>query len=145
MTHEFEGHYRGKHPVDARPDPQLARELRAKAADGRVSCAAAFAIVRECGSNPEAVGRAADLLELKITKCQLGLFGYKKEKRNIVEPAESVAEDLKRALRGATSEGRLSCKEAWDLARRFGLSKMEITAACEKLSIPIASCQLGTF
>jgi hypothetical protein len=145
MTHEYEGRYRTKHAPGSRPDPDLERHLRSKAKEGHLPCSSAFAAVEKTGATPAEIGRAADLLELKITKCQLGLFGYGKGKRNIVEPAQQVSEGLAKALREAVVDGRLSCLKAWDIARQFGLSKMEITAACERLSVPLGPCQLGTF
>jgi len=62
-------------------DERLARELRRRARDGRVACAAALAIASELGVPPLAVGRAADELGLKIADCQLGCFGAGKRGR----------------------------------------------------------------
>ena len=145
MTHEFEGHYRAKHAADFQVNATVAKRLRDKAEDGRLTCASAFAVVEETDVTPTDVGRTADLLELKITQCQLGLFGYGQGKRNIVSPAKKVPEGLGQALQNALVEGRLSCHKAWDIAKRFSLSKMEVTSACERLNIRFCSCQLGTF
>lgn len=145
MTHEFEGHYRSKHAPNIQLDPALAKRVREKAEDGHLPCASAFTIAEERGTSPDEVGRVADLLEIKITKCQLGLFGYIKERRNIVEPAGRVSGELERALQKGMINGRLPCKKAWEIARDFGLSKTEITAACERLNIRLGFCQLGTF
>lgn len=145
MTHEYEGHYRAKHAGDIELDPALAKRLYEKARDGHLSCSSAFTIAEETGASPIEIGRAADLLELKITKCQLGLFGYMRKKRNIVEPAERVPGELEQALQEGVVNGRLSCKRAWDIARRFGISKTKITSACERLNIRLGPCQLGAF
>lgn len=67
---------------DASPDATLPEEtrrvveerLRAAAAGNRVACAQAFAIARECGAAPLAVGRVADALGIRIARCQLGCF-----------------------------------------------------------------------
>ncbi|MEE9612509.1 MAG: hypothetical protein V3W19_14745 [Desulfatiglandales bacterium] len=145
MTHEYKGRYREKHSSNIRLDPTLTKLVGEKAKDGRLTCASAFSIAKETGSSPAEVGRAADLLEIKIAKCQLGLFGYKRDKRNIVEPAEKLSTELEQALQEGLVEGRLPCKKGWDIAELFGLSKMEITAACERLNIRLGHCQLGTF
>ena len=145
MTHEYDGRYREKHSLNIQLDPTLTKLVSETAKDGRLACASAFTIAKETGANPTDVGRAADLLEIKIAKCQLGLFGYTKKKRNIVEPAETVSAELEQAFREGLVEGRLPCKKGWDIAERFGLSKMEITAACERLNIRLGHCQLGTF
>ena len=146
MTHEYEGQYREKHAPETPLDPALARHVKDRATEeGRLSCAAAFAIAKGTGANPAEVGRTADLLETKITRCQLGLFGHGTEQRNIVEPSAGVSTELEQALRGGTVNGRLPCREAWNIARQWGVSKQEITAACQRLEIRIGPCQLGVF
>ncbi len=145
MTHEHEGHYGAKHGADIRLDPTLAKLIGEKTTEGHLTCASAFTISEKTGARPAEVGQAADLLEIKITQCQLGLFGHMKAKRNIVEPAGRVSSELERAIRGGLVSGRLPCREAWEIAERFRLSRMEITAACERLKVRLGPCQLGTF
>jgi len=145
MTHEYEGHYRKKHTPDTQLDSSLAKRVGEKTTDGRFTCSSAFTVAAETGASPAEIGQTADLLELKITKCQLGLFGYVSERRNIAEPAEHVSEELEEAVRGAIVNGTLSCKRAWDIAVRFGMSKMAVASACERLNIRLGPCQLGTF
>ena len=75
MTHEDAGHYAAKHP-NAKADPAIAAAIEEKQTDGRITCAAAHAIASKLGCPPEAVGVNIDLLEMRIAKCQLGLFGH---------------------------------------------------------------------
>jgi hypothetical protein len=145
MTHEYEGRYRTKHASQTQVDPSLAKQVCDVAKDGLLPCSSAFIVADKTGASPAEVGQAADLLELKITKCQLGLFGYGKGKRNIVEAAEQISDELAQALQKATVNGRLPCERAWEIAERFGLPKMTITSACERLNIRLGFCQLGTF
>ena len=88
--------------------------------------------------------KTADLLELKLKKCQLGLFGYEPDKR-IVKPAETVSEALETCILKELTDNRLSCEKAWEIAKKLGLTKMAVSAACEHLSIKINACQLGAF
>jgi hypothetical protein len=81
---------------------------------------------------------------VRLARCQLGLFGYGDPKR-IVHPAEQVAPELEQAIHEGLVEGRLPCAEAWAIAARFGLSKLEVANAAEKLEIRIEQCQLGAF
>ena len=60
-------------------DAKLAEALKQRAADGRLPCAAAFALARELGLAPLAVGQAADELGIRIVDCQLGCFGKHKK------------------------------------------------------------------
>jgi hypothetical protein len=85
-----------------------------------------------------------DLLEINIVKCQLGLFGYSPV-RKIVQPAESVSEELEAAIREAMTDGRLPCAAAFRIAADFKLAKIRVSSACEKLKVRISACQLGAF
>jgi hypothetical protein len=85
-----------------------------------------------------------DTLETKLTKCQLGLFGHGPQKM-LVRPADRVSPELEDAIRQSLVQDKLPCKAAWDIAEKFGLRKMEVSAACEALKVKISSCQLGTF
>jgi hypothetical protein len=144
MTHEDEGHFGKKHSPDRKVKEPVRAMVKAKVADGAMACAVAFEVAASLGIPPEEVGFTLDVLEVKVVKCQLGLFGYAPVKR-IVKPAERVPPDLEKAIRGALVNGRLPCASAWALAEKRRLRKMEISSACETLGIKIGPCQLGTF
>ena len=93
MGHEDAGHYAAKHPQGTRANPDIEKRLKERIADGRIGCAAAHAVAGELGVPPSEVGVAIDLLEARIEKCQLGLFGYRPEKR-VVRPAESPSPEI---------------------------------------------------
>jgi len=133
-----------KHSPDKKVNEELAREVKARAQEGELPCAVAFSIAEEMKVPPSEVGFTLDVLGIRVVKCQLGLYGYKPEKR-IVKPAERVAPDLEKTIRDSLINGRLTCAEAWRIAERFGLRKMEVSSACETLGIKISACQLGSF
>jgi hypothetical protein len=83
-------------------------------------------------------------MEIELSKCQLGLFGYSPQKM-VVKPAETVQADLERAIRRALMNDRLPCAAAWNIAETFGIPKMEVSSACEALKIKVKPCQLGAF
>ena len=145
MTHRDEGHYAQKHSVRAQLNRTIADALRKCSAEGNVPCTEAFRIAEEMNVEPSEVGRTVDILEMKIIKCQLGLFGHEKGKRLIVKPAETVPPDLEEAIRAGLVNGRLPCATAWGIAKRFNVAKMGITSACERLNLHISQCQLGAF
>ena len=148
MTHEDAGHYAEKHPRGAVVNPGLADEIKKKAADGEIACAQAQKISASFGLTMEDVGAAIDLLEIRLKRCQLGLFGYPKAKFSegrAVTPAKEVSSDLENDIRGRLVGGRLPCKAAWAIAAERGLTKMDVSAACEKLQIHVKPCQLGAF
>ncbi len=145
MTHKDEGRYAEKHGNRAQLDQVITEAIRRRSREGKLSCVAAFRIAEEMNIKPSEVGQVIDLLEMKIIKCQLGLFGHEKGKRLIVKPSETVPPDLEEALRAGLVNGRLPCATAWDIAKRFDLVKMDVTSACERLNLRIGQCQLGAF
>ena len=145
MPHEFAGHYKAKHPQGTQPDPHIAESLRQKVKDGRVSCAASHRIAKELNASPQRVGQNIDLLEFRIHKCQLGLFGYGKE-GDKVQPADRIESSLEKEIQAALEDGRrLSCASAWRIAKTVGCGRREVGAACEALKLKITDCQIGAF
>lgn len=125
-------------------DARIAEAIRERLSEGMLRCVDAFRIAEEMVVMPLDVGETADALEVRLARCQLGLFGYGDPKR-IVQPTEQVAPGLEQAIREGLVGGRLPCAEAWAIAARFGLSKLEVANAVEKLEVRIGQCQLGAF
>lgn len=144
MTHHDEGQYRAKHLDKMPPDTSLIDAVKLKAQDGKISCAQAFALADECSTDATHIGQAIDYLEIKISKCQLGLFGYGKGVK-LAKPAETIAPELENALKRETTEKRIACKKLWEIADSLNISRLEAACACEKLGVKITSCQLGAF
>jgi hypothetical protein len=133
-----------KHGPDAQPDSVIKNEILKRTHKNEVACAVAFEIAKELQVSPDAVGMTVDLINYRLVKCQLGLFGYHPQKK-IVTPQHPVTEDLKNAITQALDQGRLSCKSAWDIATRFNIHKMKVSGACEAMGFKITQCQLGAF
>lgn len=144
MTHEDAGHYALKHPSSAIPDARIAEAVRPKASNGKITCAAIHKIAAELMVLPSEVGQTVDLLEFRLIKCQLGLFGYG-PKRRIVEPAESIIPTLREAIEASLVDNRLPCRVAWTIADKLGIKKMDVSSACEALEIKVCDCQIGSF
>lgn len=144
MKKDDDGHYAKKHPFGNEADPRVVNALKQGASDGEVPCAVAFKIASELGVAPEIVGQTTDLLEFRLAKCQMGLFGYRPNKR-IVQAAQEVSRELETSIREELKKDRLPCKRAWGIAKKFGMKKMAVASACEALEIKINTCQLGAF
>lgn len=144
MTHADAKDYRAKHPPGAEADLHIASALKPKISNGGISCAAAHTIAADLQVPPQQVGQSIDLLNLRIKKCQLGLFGYHPQKR-IVEPAQNVSAQLAEALREGVENGRIACLTVWQIADRFKIPRLQAAAACEALKLKVAPCQLGAF
>ena len=143
MTHEDTGHYAGKRP-GAELNEKIAASIKEKMSENRISCAEAHGIAVKLNVDPADVGAAIDLLEVRIIKCQLGLFGYGKEKNIPVLP-DKVDPGIEPAISSSLVDGRLACFAAWEIAKRFNISKPIIAAVCENMKIKISPCQLGAF
>ena len=125
-------------------DERIAAAIRERAREGKLCCAAAFRVAEELGATPLAVGQAVNGLDVRLTHCQLGLFGYG-EQKSVVEPAEEVAPELEQAIREGLILGRLPCAVAWAIAARFGMPKLHVANGAEKLGVRIGQCQLSAF
>ena len=130
-------------------EDQIRQAIRKKqTADGELFCVSAFQIAEALDVEPLAVGQEADESGARLSRCQLGLFGYgpKAEGRHkIVGPAEEVAPDLAQAIRDRKGERGLSCKAAWEIAASLEIPKMQVASAAEALEVKIVHCQLGAF
>jgi hypothetical protein len=138
------GKFSSKHPSWRKEKPEVAARVSARAKGGELPCAVAFQVAEELGVEPEEVGFTADRLGLRLTKCQLGLYGYSGGGK-LVEPAESVSEELESAIKGRLENGKLPCEKAWEVASLLRLRKLAVARACEALGIKISACQLGSF
>lgn len=144
MAHEDAGHYAAKHP-DAQITPKIATAIEEKEKDGRITCAAAHSIAKKLGVTPREVGINVDLLEKRIRRCQMGLFGFDRKKTKKVKPAGMVTKKLEQAIREASDGSHIACQTAWQVAEKMGLTKLELSSACETLKIKVKPCQLGAF
>ncbi|UCD78547.1 MAG: hypothetical protein JSW26_24570 [Desulfobacterales bacterium] len=144
MTRAKGQKFSAKHGSGAQADPTIKAEIEKKAKHGEVACAVAFQIADALEISPADVGKTLDLLELKLNKCQLGLFGYKPAKK-AVKTKKPENPQMEEAVRNALVDGRLACRDAWSIARRFNVPKMTVSSACEALGVKIKPCQLGAF
>jgi hypothetical protein len=126
----------------------LDEELRLVLRDGQLPCAVAFDEALKHGLPAGQIGEWADVNVIRISHCQLGLFGYgpKAEgKHKIVHAAETVSGGLAAALRARAREGRVSCSDVWAIAAAQGVARLEASAAVEALCLRVSRCQLGCF
>jgi hypothetical protein len=129
-------------------DDRIVEAMRQRLLDGQLPCATAHAVARDLGVEPLAVGRAADEAGIRISRCQLGLFGYgpKAEgKHKIVQAMDPVPEELAARLRDAAGEAGIPCETVWAMADRVGMRRLDASGAVEGLALRVSRCQLGCF
>jgi hypothetical protein len=134
-----------KAPVDHR----IADAIRARLEDGRLSCTAAHEVAERLGVGPVEVGRTADQLRIRLTACQLGLFGYPghaKAWEATGVASRPVPDGLEGALLGARNErGEIGCERLWREAERFSVPLIQVGFLADRLGIKIRECRLGAF
>ncbi len=144
MARKDKGKFAEKYPKGRKTSPAVEKAVKARSESGTIPCAVAFAVSDEIQVPAEEIGFTIDRLEIRITKCQLGLFGNTPIGK-IVRAEQNVSPELERAIRESLVEGRLGCKAAWEIAKKFNLPKIRISGACEALKIKISNCQLNAF
>ncbi|MEW6671552.1 MAG: hypothetical protein AB1427_07600 [Thermodesulfobacteriota bacterium] len=144
MSRSAKKSFSEKHGSDQKPDKAIQKEIQSHMKDNALACAVAFDIAKLLKVTPDRIGQTADLMNIKLAKCQLGLFGYP-SKNKIVEPAADIDPQLSAAVRSGLVGGRLPCRNAWEIASRLGVSKMTVSSTCEAMKIKIKPCQLGAF
>ena len=117
--------------------------------DGQIPCAAAHRIAEELGVKPLQVGEQADEIGIRISRCQLGLFGYTLKKGTpgyrVVKKLDDPPDAASASVRKAAAHGRIPCLTLWRLAREYGLTKRDMGNIAETLELKVTPCQLGCF
>ena len=145
MPHEYEGHYKKKHPPSTQVSAEIETGVRQATTNGKISCGGAHSLAKQLNRPPVEIGIAADLQESKITDCQLGLFGHDPASETVQKPLAEIDATLDSFIQNALQDGRLSCIDAWTIADRLGISRQEMGQACERKKIKINQCQIGAF
>jgi hypothetical protein len=144
MTKNKSQKFSEKHGPQASVDVLAREKIQENAKDGKLPCAIAFKIADEVNKSPAEIGKTTDLMDFRLVKCQLGLFGYTPHKK-IVTPKTPDNAKLMDAIQNAVKNERISCRDVWEIAGKFQIPKMTVSAACEALNIKIKPCQLGAF
>ena len=147
MTHGDAGKYALKHPPGTKPNERIAKTIREKSPGGSLACGVGEKISKEFKVDISEVGITADLLGMKISKCQLGLFGWGKKPNHgkDIHAADSVSVEIKSALEEVAENGAVTCAALWAIADRLGVERKAVSAACDTLRLKIRVCQLGAF
>ena len=143
MAHEDKGHYAAKHK-GRQINETIAAKIRALSEDNCIKCASAHQAAKKLNLSPSEIGVQTDLLEYRISDCQLGFFGYSDGQKRI-DPNIEITTDLNELLDKKSKDGRISCLECWNIAKTLKIKKLDVGSACEQKNIRIKPCQLGAF
>lgn len=106
--------------------------------DGKLSCLKAFKVARLIGMKPKDMAAITSSMNIKITNCELGVFG----KLKFSELDNNIYDKLSRNL---NHEKKIDCEVAFYTARDKGLSLKKVGSAINNSDIKIKHCQLGCF
>ena len=129
-------------------DEQILQAMQERLEDGMLPCNQAHAIAQILHVDPLTIGLAANEAGIRISRCQLGLFGYgpKAEgKHKIVHPMDDVPERLAARLRAQAEGEAITCTAIWRVADGLGYPRLEASSAVEAMGLRVSRCQLGCF
>ena len=105
-------------------------------ADGKLSCIKSFVVAKKIGHNLLDMSAITKSLGIKISNCELGVFG----KLNFSNKDENIYSNLEENY-GAVK--KLNCKVYWDEAKKYSLHKVGSTV--KNSAFEVINCQLGCF
>lgn len=104
--------------------------------EGKLSCLKAFKVARLIGIADIDMSDACKSENIKITNCELGVFGKIK-----FQDAESAI--YNKIAQNFTQDKDVSCKILWEIARESSLRRVGSTV--KFTDIEVINCQLGCF
>ncbi len=144
MTRQDKGKFSEKHDSKRIVDEKLKEMVLEKSKNGSISCSAAHKISSLAGVSPAEIGFVIDMLEVRLTHCVLGLFGYPDGKPVKTSPKESKPEILN-SIKETASDKHLSCLQAWNIADNLKVGRLSVSREAESKGYRINECQLGAF
>ena len=104
--------------------------------EGKLSCLKAFKVARLIGLKPIDMSDACKSENIKITNCELGVFGKIQFQRPETVIYNKIAQNF-------TQDKDVSCKTLWYQARESSLRRVGSTV--KHTDIDVTHCQLGCF
>ncbi len=135
-------------PNDFTIDDDIASAIKDRIKNHKLPCAQVFIIAKAQNVMPLQVGQTADALTIHLSHCQLGLFGYPEHKQGwytLQSLEDDALAEVKAKLSAVAENERLTCVQAWEIAKHLGVSKMHVGYVADQMGIRIISCQLGAF
>lgn len=104
--------------------------------DGKLGCLKAFKVARLIGKKPSEMAALTKSLNIKITSCELGVFGNLKFTDSDFNLYKNMSNKLEISK-------KIECKDAWNHAQKSTLKKVGSTI--KNSDLEVTYCQLGCF
>lgn len=104
--------------------------------NGKLSCLKSFKVARLIGLKPIEMSEACKSIDVKITNCELGVFG----KIQFQNAETTIYSKIKQNF---TQDKQVECKTLWYQARESTLRR--VGATVKHSDIEVTHCQLGCF
>jgi hypothetical protein len=125
-------------------DQRLLEIIKERLQSGKLPCAVAFDVAKNYNTGTQTIGQTVNAANIRLCKCQLGLFGYSPENK-IIKSLDTVEPELEQAINETKKENVIQCSQIWEIAKKLGMRKLHVSCACETLKLKIKGCQLGAF
>lgn len=125
---------------------ELSAQLASYLVSERLPCVVAFHAAEELGITAREVGAVANNADVRVSRCQLGLFGFEEfgEKR-FTGCVAVIPSELREALTERSTSKTIPCPTAWQIADDLAIPRILVGVAANKMGIRITHCQLGCF
>lgn len=106
--------------------------------NGELSCIRAFKAAKLMGIKPKNMAQIAKDMNIKITNCELGVFGKLK--------FSQMNDDIYNTLaKNSANNKKVQCEIAWKLAQEKGSTLKKVGSSIKNSDIKVTHCQLGIF
>ena len=106
-------------------------------ASGALSCVKAFKVAKLIGMEPKNIAQIAKDMNIKITNCELGVFGKLE--------FNDMNEDIYDILKKRSNNSKIECEVAWKIAQEKGQAINQVGSTIKNSNLKVSKCQIGCF
>ncbi len=105
--------------------------------NGTLSCIKAFKVAKLIGMEPKNIAEITSNMNIKITNCELGVFGDLK--------FTDMNDEIYNMLKTNSKDSKIECQVAWKIAQEKGQSLNKIGSTIKNSDLKVTKCQIGCF
>ena len=105
--------------------------------NGALSCINAFKVAKLIGMEPKNIAQIAREMKIKITNCELGVFGKLE--------FNDMNDDIFDLLKKRSTNSKIECEVAWKISQEKGKAINSIGSSVKNSGLKVSNCQLGCF